>query len=339
MKMQEELCYNPLMSERSPQGEKPKFLWVPFRPKSLGKLHKSEYGYISWNPNFIPDGQRLEVEVNAVNRLLQLSNISFPLEIWSYNEPKGDDFEITGKIGNVGKAASIALESLVYRSRKPLDLADFFYDYETNKGIVRINFNGIADRLEEKLPEGRSNPRFYPSFGKMVDQAFKSQMGHVINVNTALFIMENEDTYYSEGHDVLVGMLPASIGGVFALLEIIANHDIPHALNDIGYAIGSFESVYVVCSTLRMLGNRLEHAVKRFDNAIETGKHEDDLWNKLLHGSIDERIQFLYPHNTSKYLLLPYAVNFAWQQPLMRGKIIDEEVKLQMKKNEFSTCP
>lgn len=53
---------------------------------------------------------------------------------------------------------------------------------------------------------------------------------------------------------------------------------------------------------------------------IDTEIYEDALWRKLLEGSLDEKLQFLYPYNTTQYFLFPYAVNFTWRDALIRGK-------------------
>lgn len=316
-KSEQYFCYNQPMTERLPKAEKSNVLWVPFRSKSQAQPHMSQYGNVSWNPNFIPEGNRLEIEVNGINRLLKLSNIGFPLEIWSYNEPKKDDFTVRSRVNQVNQAASLALESFAYRSRKPLNLADFYYDEIGEKGILRVNFTGIAERLEQKYQNGPKDPQFYVEYGKLVDRAIKSQMGYIINTNTAIFCRDHEEIYYGEGKAVLIGLVPLAGGSLFALLQMIVNPaDYQNALKNLEIGIGGFEGFYILITGLQLLG-----LLKDVNGQNEEStRYRQYLINKLIKGNLDEKIQVMIPYNTARYLLLPYSVNVAWSKNLVRGK-------------------
>jgi hypothetical protein len=309
------------MPEGDYKRERPSSLWIPFRSHLPQSTHRIEHNAIAWSPSLIPEGQQLEIDVNGINRLIRHSQLTFPIEIWSYNDPREDDVELTGRLNFFGGVASIALENVSMNTRKPLNLADFSYDKEGNRGIMRINFGGISDYVANSLPEGRRNPRYPQTFGTLVNKAFRSQMGQAINTNYALFIDRSGEEADGEFDGMSYGLLPLAGGTLFAALQLILyapgyQTAIFNFLNGVVW----FEGVYMIHNTVKMLANRLNRFGYKLDPSIKSNSYYDSLWNKLLGGKLDEKLQFLYPHNTSKFFLIPYAVNFTWRDQLIRGK-------------------
>lgn len=293
------------MPELKKGPEFPKELWIPLRDKTSSAIHKADYNRISWSPNFIPEGTHLAIDVVGINNLLASSRLAFPIEIVSYNQQEIQDFDFSYTPNLMGRVASATLEGIKTRSRKPQKTGDFLYDEEGNQGYMRVNFKTILDSLESVLPEGRDNPHFYKRYGQAVDRTVKSQLGKAINVNFILLYQEYPEVFVEENTRVLWGLLPAGYGGIFALLELIFNHNPLNAAVDIRDAIMAFEAVWLVTGMTSSIKN------------TEYGKY---IINKLVHGNISEKLEQLYPQNFLAYFVLPYAVNASWQKDLIKGR-------------------
>lgn len=170
------------MPEARRGDERNKELWVPFRSKTPSSVHRAEFGLISWQPAFIPEGQKIAIDVVGINNLFRTSRLGFPIEIQSNNEFDREEFDTTYNVNVLGGMASAVLERITTRSRHPQPVGEFLYDQEGNKGYMRINFNKIGDLVAKSLPQKRNDPSYPEHYGRMVDRAIKSQMGNVINL-------------------------------------------------------------------------------------------------------------------------------------------------------------
>lgn len=286
------------MAEKKTSNENHHEKWVPFSTGALGQPHKEEYDLISWQPALIPEGKRLRLDVIGINKLLRTTHIGFPIEIQSMSKAKEDESEASFVSNGVDSAVLLATK----KSKKHKNFGEFFLDKKDNKGYARIDFNGISEHVASELPQGRNDAKYSTNYGRLIDTAIKHQLGQATVANFYSQYPNQE----IEGGDIdrtLWGLIVASPALLFAFIELF-NLNPMNSLNDLVLAIGSLEVAW--------LGKGI------FD-LTKTDAYGEYLRDKLLHGSLEDKLKEMYPHKFMSYLAVPYVANKLWYKEIVKG--------------------
>jgi hypothetical protein len=292
---------------REKQPEKHK--WVPFRSPDNAAEERQVYGLITWQPNTIPFGRELMLDVVGINRWLKLLGVSELVEILAYKAD--DDEEI--QIGSVsrpqnGQVTASAVASSA-RVRKP-ELSKFGEASATTPPRILVNFAGIANYAESKFPD-RNSAKFNHLYGKLVDQALKGQTRQLLEYNLERLARENPD-FLLELFFHVFGLAGSAILEGLVLLSLALEGRLNIGTLTISTAVVGLLPIFS-----HSLGSGLVLLLDKVPDGINT-----EAWNRYVQYLTEpqEGLNHLFfPTRVKDYITKPLILSSFFNEKLIKG--------------------
>lgn len=197
------------------------------------------------------------------------------------------------------------------KKKSPKD-GQIIFDDRLGHPAIAVNFTQIADYLEDTLPDGRNDPKFFEKYGKMVNQAFMRLLGKSIRANFEQIRKENPEIINSEIWSAKLGAIAIASNILFYVVDILTGSGHINAV-EISAAVTRALIVYnFTWGIAEMFAANSGNGIS-FNGIPSAGKYREYL------ESLPIPEQF-YPRNLTRFLLVPYMHFATWDKPLIRKK-------------------
>lgn len=288
--------------------------WVPLRNGGFGADISQRFENISWEPNKIPHGK--ELEINILGLLYLMNNYDIRREIIISNLQNKDRSRTSApQMGNHRGETVLTNVSTPTKEPEPGETSI------SRSGTIniKINFDGLYQYLDENISDGRNNSQFPKLYGNSVDRALKRQFAPAINKNFTYKLKNDEDIPMGI-ECILLGAVgfTGAIGSLIGISFLLAQgngHLIPGRLST---GLTSMYEVYVLSQAIPLL------TLKYLEWKSKKEKREPSKFVKEILEIYEKNgllSSVLYPNRLTHTLFGPQLRNLVLKKdPLIRGR-------------------
>jgi len=195
----------------------PPHLWVKMRlPEETAQAGEQTYGWISWKPSTIPQAGLLEIDVAAVNRLLDTYHQKHPVSIVNFHPSQDQEIVWTAQ----ASAEAIALEAIGAGKKAKLNSQTLL----GRKLKIMIDFGATADAASQTSPLGKDDPDFSLKYARLVNQALVKELCllPIANWDLEMTVGEKQQKFQNELLKVIISALAIlpSTAGLYGIMLV-----------------------------------------------------------------------------------------------------------------------
>lgn len=191
-----------------PQPEKVLSQWIPIRKNTLGEQPPVMHGLIGWNPQEIPLGTGLEIDVIAINELIQ--KLHLPQVTIRNFDPQRVRF-IPIVVTTINEENPNANRTKTINPKGTVTIDPFSKSY-----VIALNFEKTKKDVESKMPKGINDPKFLTAYGKALNHQIKRSLRECIALNTSIATFVDPEIRYESS--IMWGMKIYSVLNAMRIL-------------------------------------------------------------------------------------------------------------------------
>lgn len=310
------------------EQEKKSDIIVPIREPNALTSTRQEYGPLSWNPNYIPYGKNLALNISSFLQLYELMDLRMEIELGNLQKRDRSQVGINGQ-GNREQALTSAQEA--FTPKRPTSREALV----PSSGPARVNLNFIelADYLEQTLGVSKDDDTFWPLYRAVLNEELVRSLSDLIVPNVALIMKENETEKNLNLHlEILSFVFQLIAMMLVAISEVVV---FMAEVMDSEAELESFLSIPltvwltgVFTHTLVSLGSLLGRAVAKKKGYAPNMITQ---YGQYIKDNFDQRnaLPFFIPLEVYRKLLLPMVYLAFWKKPLIVGLESDDSNQVQ----------